>query len=75
MRVDFPNAPKLSSVMGNLLKRYAGTHYHYDTYGNLTRRIEPNGQTWHYQYDAEHRMVEAMSVKLVGTCNQAASNR
>ncbi|MEL0618011.1 RHS repeat-associated core domain-containing protein [Cobetia marina] len=59
VRVDFPNAPKLSSAMGNLLKRYAGTHYHYDTYGNLTRRIEPNGQTWHYQYDAEHRMVEA----------------
>ena len=45
--------------MGNLLKRHAGTHYHYDTYGNLTRRIEPNGQTWHYQYDAEYRMVEA----------------
>ncbi|WP_088744270.1 RHS repeat-associated core domain-containing protein [Cobetia sp. QF-1] len=44
--------------MGNLLKRYAGTHYHYYTYGNLTRRIEPNGQAWHYQYDAEHRMVE-----------------
>ncbi|WP_141103687.1 RHS repeat-associated core domain-containing protein [Cobetia sp. QF-1] len=59
VRVDFPNAPKLSSAMGNLLKRYAGNHYHYDTYGNLTRRIEPNGQTWHYQYDAEHRMVEA----------------
>ncbi|WP_186436333.1 RHS repeat-associated core domain-containing protein [Cobetia crustatorum] len=57
--MSLPNASKLSSAMGNLLKRYAGTHYHYDTYGNLTRRIEPNGQTWHYQYDAEHRMVEA----------------
>ncbi|GED44104.1 hypothetical protein FBG13_01845 [Cobetia marina] len=57
--MSLPNAPKLSSAMGNLLKRYAGTHYHYDTYGNLTRRIEPNGQTWHYQYDTEHRMVEA----------------
>nr|POR06589.1 hypothetical protein BOH68_11010 [Cobetia sp. MM1IDA2H-1] len=46
VRIDFPNAPKLSSAMGDLLKRYAGMHYHYDTYG------------WHYQYDAEHRMVE-----------------
>ena len=27
--------------MGNLLKRYAGTHYHYDASGNLTRRIAP----------------------------------
>ncbi|MFQ3790412.1 hypothetical protein [Halomonas sp. A29] len=34
-----PNAPKLSVAMGNLLKRYAGTHYHYDDFGNLQRRI------------------------------------
>ncbi|MGQ7250019.1 RHS repeat domain-containing protein, partial [Halomonas sp. V046] len=57
--VDYPNAPKLSPAMGNLLKRYAGTHYHYDAFGNLTRRIAPNGHTWHYQYNAEHRLTEA----------------
>ncbi len=39
VRVDFPNAPKLSSAMGNLLKRYAGTHYHYDAYGQSLRAI------------------------------------
>ncbi|MGQ7246176.1 RHS repeat-associated core domain-containing protein, partial [Halomonas sp. V046] len=48
-----------SPAMGNLLKRYAGTHYHYDAFGNLTRRIAPNGHTWHYQYNAEHRLTEA----------------
>lgn len=45
--------------MGNLLKRYAGTHYYYDGLGNPQRRIAPNGETWHYQYDAEHRLIEA----------------
>lgn len=33
--------------MGNLLKRYAGTHNHYDASSNLTRRIAPSGETWH----------------------------
>ncbi|MGQ7249542.1 RHS repeat-associated core domain-containing protein, partial [Halomonas sp. V046] len=31
----------------------------YDAFGNLTRRIAPNGHTWHYQYNAEHRLTEA----------------
>ncbi|QEM82656.1 RHS repeat-associated core domain-containing protein [Halomonas binhaiensis] len=59
IRVDYPNAPKLSPAMGNLLKRYAGTHYHYDDFGNLQRRIAPNGETWEYRYNAEHRLIEA----------------
>ncbi|ALM52427.1 RHS repeat-associated core domain-containing protein [Halomonas huangheensis] len=59
IRVDYPNAPKLSPAMGNLLKRYAGTHYHYDDFGNLVRRISPNGATWQYRYNPEHRLIEA----------------
>ncbi|MGK0546236.1 RHS repeat-associated core domain-containing protein [Halomonas cupida] len=59
VRVGYPGSPKLSQAMGNLLERYAGIHYHYDPHGNLTRRISPNGETWHYQYDVEHRLIEA----------------
>ncbi|ODC03040.1 hypothetical protein BFW38_05245 [Terasakiispira papahanaumokuakeensis] len=47
------------TVMGNLLKRFADTRYHYDAHGNLTRSITVGGSTWEYRYDAEHRMVEA----------------
>ncbi|WP_348816120.1 polymorphic toxin type 17 domain-containing protein [Halomonas sp. H10-59] len=60
IRLDYPGAPaSLSPAMGNLLKRYAGTHYHYDASGNQTRRIAASGETWHYQYDPEHRLIEA----------------
>ncbi|ODC03035.1 hypothetical protein BFW38_05215 [Terasakiispira papahanaumokuakeensis] len=45
--------------MGNLLKRFADTRYHYDAHGNLTRSITVGGSTWEYRYDAEHRLVEA----------------
>ncbi|WP_417329937.1 DUF6531 domain-containing protein [Halomonas cupida] len=72
IRVDYPNAPKLSSAMGNLLKRYAGTHYHYDDFGNLVRRISPNGETWQYRYDPEHRLIEASHYAQAPAAGDAA---
>lgn len=57
-RVDYPNA-KLPRLMGNLLKSFAGTRYQYDRFGNIIRRIDPNGQSWEYHYDAEQHLTQA----------------
>jgi RHS repeat-associated protein len=48
----------LPKWLDNLMREHLGTRYDYDEYGNLTRRIDWNGPTWLYQYDALNRLKE-----------------
>ena len=55
VKFDYRQLPK---VMGNLLERYAGTHYQYDERGNRRRQTEPSGRTTEYIYDANDQLQE-----------------
>ncbi|NML35542.1 RHS repeat domain-containing protein, partial [Paraburkholderia antibiotica] len=49
----------LPKCIGNVLKELNRTRYAHDAHGNLVRRIEPDGTTWLYGYDAANRLIEA----------------
>lgn len=45
--------------MGNVLRELTGTRYEHDAYGNLVQRVERDGATWRYEYDAANRLTQA----------------
>ncbi|WP_082079617.1 RHS repeat-associated core domain-containing protein [Cupriavidus basilensis] len=49
----------LPRCVGNVLAELTHTRYEHDTYGNLVRRIAPDGTTWQYEYDAANRLTQA----------------
>ncbi|NML35517.1 RHS repeat-associated core domain-containing protein, partial [Paraburkholderia antibiotica] len=49
----------LPKCIGNVLKELNRTRYAHDAHGNLVRRVEPDGTTWLYRYDAANRLIEA----------------
>jgi RHS repeat-associated protein len=49
----------LPKCIGNVLDGLNRTRYDYDARGNLSRRVEPDGQTWLYRYDAANRLRQA----------------
>ncbi|MDR5746741.1 RHS repeat-associated core domain-containing protein [Caballeronia sp. LZ029] len=51
------------TLLDNLLKSYAGTHYSYDEYGNLTRRVR-HGEKTEYRWDLFGRMVQSSGPAL-----------
>lgn len=51
-----PVSPVLPAVLGNLLRDYAGTHFDYDVYGNVTEKRSP-GRAQHFEWDAFNRLA------------------
>jgi RHS repeat-associated protein len=49
----------LPKVLDNLLKEYAGTHYHYDERGNLIERTQQGRKTT-FEWDGFNRMARAI---------------
>ncbi|NML35503.1 RHS repeat-associated core domain-containing protein [Paraburkholderia antibiotica] len=49
----------LPKCIGNVLKELNRTRYAHDAHGNLVRRVDPDGTTWLYRYDAANRLIEA----------------
>ena len=49
----------LPRCVGDVLKELNRTRYEHDARGNLARRVEPDGTTWLYRYDAANRLIEA----------------
>jgi RHS repeat-associated protein len=49
----------LPKCIGNVLAELNRVRYDYDERGNLIRRIELDGRTWLYCYDAANRLKEA----------------
>jgi RHS repeat-associated protein len=47
-----------STVLNNLVKDYAGTHFEYDVRGNMVQRLH-NGQRTRFMWDALGRLSEA----------------
>lgn len=41
----------------NQIKSYQGLSYQYDAYGRTVEK-QRNGERWHYDYDAEHRLIK-----------------
>jgi RHS repeat-associated protein len=49
----------LPRCVGDVLRELNRTRYGHDARGNLARRVEPDGTTWLYRYDAANRLIEA----------------
>ncbi|WP_321882646.1 RHS repeat-associated core domain-containing protein [Paraburkholderia bannensis] len=49
----------LPKCIGNVLKELNRTRYTHDVRGNLVGRVEPDGTTWLYRYDAANRLTQA----------------
>lgn len=61
----------VSRVLGNLLRRCAGMHFHYDEHGNLIRKEKP-GEVQDLDWDAFGRLAGTRSVK---TGSEAGTSR
>jgi RHS repeat-associated protein len=48
---------RTTGVLDNLLREYAGTHYSYDAYGNLSERVH-NGVRSRYTWDDFDRLIQ-----------------
>ncbi|WP_390347993.1 RHS repeat-associated core domain-containing protein [Variovorax boronicumulans] len=48
----------IPAILNNLVKDYAGTHFEYDSRGNMVQRLH-NGQRTHFRWDAFGRLTEA----------------
>lgn len=48
---------RTTGVLDNLLREYAGTHYSYDAYGNLSERLH-NGVRSRYTWDDFDRLIQ-----------------
>ncbi|WP_193088192.1 type VI secretion system tip protein TssI/VgrG [Advenella sp. FME57] len=48
---------QVSPVLGNLLKNIAGIHFEYDSRGNVTRKVSPEG-TQQFHWDGFDRLVQ-----------------
>ncbi len=53
--VDSTLPPEVPKVLGNLLKEYAGTHFEYDSRGNLIGKRSPSGRQ-QYEWDGFNRL-------------------
>ncbi|MBB3257525.1 RHS repeat-associated protein [Paraburkholderia bannensis] len=49
----------LPRCVGDVLRELNRTRYDYDACGNLASRVEPDGTTWLYRYDAANRLTQA----------------
>jgi RHS repeat-associated protein len=53
-----------SKLLDNLLKDYAGTHYRYDSRGNLTEKIR-NGEITRYQWNTNNQLVRVETAGVI----------
>ncbi|WP_080422480.1 RHS repeat-associated core domain-containing protein [Burkholderia ubonensis] len=60
---------EVPTVLGNLLKAYAGMHFQYDARGNLVRKRMPAGEQ-EYEWDGFNRLL---SVRVAETSRQSQS--
>ncbi|CAG2159134.1 RHS repeat-associated core domain-containing protein [Cupriavidus numazuensis] len=60
----------LPKWLGNVMQEYLGTRYEHDAQGNLTRRSEPTGLTWLYEYDAANRLTCARRYASAAAANE-----
>ncbi|CAB3762419.1 MULTISPECIES: RHS repeat-associated core domain-containing protein [Burkholderia] len=51
------------TLLDNLLREYAGTHYIWDEYGNLTERRRNGEQAW-YEWDGFDRLIQFSNGKV-----------
>jgi RHS repeat-associated protein len=56
LALETERTPKVSKLLDNLLKDYAGTHYRYDERGNLVEKLKHGEQT-RYQWNASNQLV------------------
>ncbi|MDR3322915.1 MAG: DUF6531 domain-containing protein, partial [Zoogloeaceae bacterium] len=61
LALETEKTPKVSKLLDNLLKDYAGTHYRYDERGNLVEKLK-HGERTRYQWNANNQLVQVESL-------------